>query len=126
MLIKKPDAIKSSEITPETVYLQRRVFMRTALYTGAAGALAASVPGFVLGKEKNPSGTAQLAPLGKISKSPYPTTEELTPFEDITTYNNFYEFRTDKSDPAGSNRGRGASLLQVNVQIPESTTWKIS
>ena len=58
--------------------------MRNALYTGATGVLTATVPGLALGKDKNPPGTAQLAPLGKLAKSPYSTTEELTPFEDVT------------------------------------------
>ena len=105
MLIKRPDDIKPSEITPETVYLERRRFIRNALYAGAAGTLAATVPGLVMGKDKSPPGTANLAPLGDLVKSPYSTREELTPFEDITTYNNFYEFGTDKSDPA-ENSGR--------------------
>jgi len=100
MLIKKPDDIQPSEITPESVYLERRKFIRNALYAGAAGTLALTVPGLVTGKEQTPPGTAELAPLGKLVKSPYSAKEELTPFEDVTTYNNFYEFGTDKSDPS--------------------------
>jgi len=100
MLIKKPDDIKPSEITPESVYLQRRKFMRNALYAGAAGTLAAAFPGIVLGRNRVPPGTAGLAPLDNISKWPSSTTEKPTPFEDVATYNNFYEFGTDKSDPS--------------------------
>lgn len=100
MLIRKPDDINPSEITPEPAYLDRRRFLRNALYAGAAGTLAITVPGLVTGKEKTPPGTAHLAPLGDVVNSPYSTAEELTPYEDITTYNNFYEFGTDKSDPA--------------------------
>ncbi|MGH8119319.1 MAG: protein-methionine-sulfoxide reductase catalytic subunit MsrP [Gammaproteobacteria bacterium] len=105
MLIKKPDDIKPSEITPESVYLDRRRFIRTALFAGAAGTLAVTVPGLVTGKEQTPPGTANLAPLGNLVKSPYSTKEEMTPFEDVTTYNNFYEFGTHKSDPS-ENSGR--------------------
>jgi len=105
MLIKKPNDIEPSEITTESVYLQRRRFMRNALYAGAAGMLAVTMPGLVLGKDKTPPGTAHLAPLDKINKGPYSTTEELTPFADVTTYNNFYEFGTDKSDPAENSSG---------------------
>ena len=80
MLIKKPDDIKSSEITPEELYHDRRDFLRAAGLLGiatATGSLAAFT---------NRQGQQQK--------------EELTPFEDVTTYNNYYEFGTDKSDPA--------------------------
>jgi len=105
MLIQKPDEIKPSEITPESVYLQRRKFMRSALYAGAAGTLAITIPGLVLGRDKIPPGTASLAPLDNFNKWPDSTTEKPTPFEDVTTYNNFYEFGTDKSDPSENSGG---------------------
>jgi sulfoxide reductase catalytic subunit YedY len=105
MLIRKPDEIKPSEITPEPVYRQRRKFMRSALYAGAAGTLAITIPGLALGRDKTPPGTAGLAPLDYFNKWPDSTTEKPTPFEDVTTYNNFYEFGTDKSDPSENSGG---------------------
>lgn len=95
MLIRRPGDIPSSEITPHSAYLNRRRFM--------AGA--AAVAGVALGAEQ----IARFAAPGKVLaanklstvKSPLSTTgEPLTSFEDITHYNNFYEFGTDKSDPA--------------------------
>ena len=85
MLIKRPSDIAPSSITPRQVYLRRREFM-----TGAAGlALAAAAPW-----------GAMAAPLS-AAKSPLSTTDEpQTPLKDITSYNNFYEFGTDKDDPA--------------------------
>ena len=80
MLIRKPDDIPSSEITPESVYLDRRRFLRL----GAAGAV----------------GAAALSPAGLRADTAPPQQDELTPFEDVTSYNNFYEYGTDKSDPA--------------------------
>ena len=85
MLIKRPSDIAPSEITPRAVYLRRREFL--------AGAAALGLIGL--------SGTrATAAPL-QAATSPLSTTgETVTPLKDITTYNNFYEFGTDKGDPA--------------------------
>jgi sulfoxide reductase catalytic subunit YedY len=82
MLIRRPDDIRSSEITPESAYLGRREFIRAA---GLAGA-ALAAPAIVLRR------TAHGAPRTQ--------SDALTPLEDVTTYNNYYEFGTDKSDPA--------------------------
>ncbi|OGT79745.1 MAG: mononuclear molybdenum enzyme YedY [Gammaproteobacteria bacterium RIFCSPLOWO2_02_FULL_47_50] len=99
MLTRKPSDIKPSEITPESIYRQRRKFMQDVISTGVAGALVASFPGLILAKDKD--STAKLAGenLSAVGKSPYSTDEPLTPFDDVTTYNNFYEFGTDKGDP---------------------------
>jgi sulfoxide reductase catalytic subunit YedY len=99
MLIKKPADIKPSEITPEKIYHERRNFMQGMVTTGIAGAMAASFPGLVLAKDKEPSEMSG-EKLPDISKSSYSTDEPLTPYQDVTTYNNYYEFGTDKSDPA--------------------------
>ncbi|MCU0635430.1 MAG: protein-methionine-sulfoxide reductase catalytic subunit MsrP [Gemmatimonadaceae bacterium] len=76
MLIRRPDDIPASEITPESVYLDRRAFLAAA----GAGALLAAAP------------TAARA-LGVQPK------DEVTPEEDATSYNNFYEFGLDKEEP---------------------------
>jgi sulfoxide reductase catalytic subunit YedY len=86
MLIRRPADIASSEITPETVYVDRRRFLGMAASAGAAtlmpGTLAACKP----------------ADGGQQPQ------EKLTPLEDVTSYNNFYEFGTDKGDPARNAR----------------------
>jgi sulfoxide reductase catalytic subunit YedY len=87
ILIKKPTDIKSSEITPKSVYLDRRRFMKQAFATGLLLAADAMLPAW-----------AKRWP--ELAKSKYSTDEKLNTYEDITTYNNFYEFGTDKSDPA--------------------------
>jgi methionine sulfoxide reductase catalytic subunit len=84
--------IPAREITPEGVYLGRREIMRS----GAALALAASAG---LGARRALAGGPGLP---AIKKGPYTLTEAQTPWKDITTYNNFYEFGTDKGDPAAS------------------------
>ncbi|MEJ2687735.1 MAG: protein-methionine-sulfoxide reductase catalytic subunit MsrP [Gammaproteobacteria bacterium] len=91
MIIRKPGDIHPSEITPEEVYRERRRFMQSA----AALAGAALVPGLGL------AGNAHAAlTLGTVTKGPFSTDETKTPYKDVTTYNNFYEFGTGKSDPA--------------------------
>src|SRR5215468_10573676 len=70
MLIQRGADILSSEITPEGVYQNRREFMKTALLAPAAAVQA------------------------------FNTTEKITPYEYATTYNNYYEFGTERSDPS--------------------------
>jgi sulfoxide reductase catalytic subunit YedY len=96
MLIKKPRDIRSSEITPKDLYLNRRQFLLSA----SAAALSA---GAVLsGLDASLSNQRVMAAekLGDLRKSSFSTSEKLNSFKDITTYNNFYELGTDKSDPA--------------------------
>ncbi|MGA9407471.1 MAG: mononuclear molybdenum enzyme YedY, partial [Bacteroidota bacterium] len=95
MLIKKNDDILPSEITPETLYHNRREFMRNAAFVIAGAAAATVFP-------KNVSSVfAQDGATWKPAhSSTFDTTEDLTPYKDITSYNNFYEFGVDKDDPA--------------------------
>ncbi|MGE3840683.1 MAG: protein-methionine-sulfoxide reductase catalytic subunit MsrP [Vicinamibacterales bacterium] len=94
MLIRNASDVKSSEITPESLYLDRRRFLQ-AVGWPALGAAAAVWPGSPLVTDAG----AQTA-LPNVKPSTYKVDEKLTPFEDVTTYNNFYEFGTDKEDPA--------------------------
>jgi len=97
MLIKKSSDIPSSEITSKSLYLNRR-----QLITGAAIAGAAAVAGFGLREIGSPSTVAGAnAKIDGLQKSPFSTTEKQTPYKDVTNYNNFYEFSTDKYEPAG-------------------------
>ena len=97
MLIKKPSEIKSSEITDEKLYCNRRHFLLTAA-TAAAGAVIAAC-------KKSPPPNVATAPLPKLEgivKSSFTVDEPINSLKDITSYNNFYEFGTDKSDPAAN------------------------
>lgn len=96
MLIKKPSDIKSSEITDESVYLNRRSFLKSSsgiILAGSAGLL--GVPGMV--QSENAIEGKKLSYTANASLSSKETT---TPYEQITEYNNFYEFGTDKYSPA--------------------------
>jgi sulfoxide reductase catalytic subunit YedY len=101
MLIKKPDDIKSSEITDRRVYLSRRNFMR-----GAAFAASTVATGLLYRRLLAPD--VQLAnPTGNPAPGAQPGAkqwglpgEDATPYHDITHFNNFYEFGTDKYSPA--------------------------
>jgi sulfoxide reductase catalytic subunit YedY len=101
MLIKRPADIRSSEITDRKLYLNRRDFMRTA--TGAAAAAAAGL-GVVAGSSavlEAATPAPHGAKLPNVVKSPLSTTDEkVNTWEQITTYNNYYEFGTDKESPS--------------------------
>ena len=93
MLIQRASDIPSSEITPEKVYRNRREFVKAA-----SAALGIAAAGTILPAcASTPSSTVTQA---AKPKGPYDTDEKLTPYEYVTTYNNFYEFGTDKGDPA--------------------------
>jgi len=97
MLIRKAAEIPSSEITPKETYLNRRKFL-----AGAALAGAAAVAGLTFRELAEPSLAAQAgAKIDGLQKSPFSTAEKQTPYKDVTNYNNFYEFSTDKYEPAG-------------------------
>jgi methionine sulfoxide reductase catalytic subunit len=99
MLIGKPAAIKSSEITPKSTYLNRRNFLAGATIAGAAAVAGIAFRDFA--ELVAPPLTAHAnAKIDGLQKSLFSTTEKETPYKDITTYNNFYEFSTDKDGPA--------------------------
>lgn len=98
MMIKKPADIPSSEITPKPAYMNRRKFI-----AGAAAAGAALAGGFYLRNHLDSDNTVHAggAKLSGIVKSPLSTSEKPNSFQDITNYNNYYEFSTDKYEPNG-------------------------
>ncbi len=98
MLIKKAVDIPSSEITPKRLYLNRRRFLAGASLAGAAAVAA----GMGLREMASPSSIVQAnTKIDGLQKSPFSTSETITPYKDVTNYNNYYEFSTDKYEPAG-------------------------
>jgi sulfoxide reductase catalytic subunit YedY len=97
MLIKKEPDIPSSQITPKRLYLNRRKFLAGTAVTGLAAAA-----GMRLSEFSSPEASVQAnAKIEGIQKSSFSTTEKITPYKDVTNYNNYYEFSTDKYGPAG-------------------------
>jgi methionine sulfoxide reductase catalytic subunit len=115
MLILKHDrnAPTSSEITPESHYFNRRQFMQGASALGAGAAVstslilpnhaeAAALPYATFTERPDAPNYLKKKIAGRKRALVNPTGEELTPYKDVTTYNNFYEFGTDKADPAAN------------------------
>jgi sulfoxide reductase catalytic subunit YedY len=96
MLIKPASDIRSSEITDKKVYLNRREFIR------AAGGSAVAAAAGIVGAEAlvQARGAAHGRKLENVKKGPFGADEKLNAWEDITSYNNYYEFGTDKASPA--------------------------
>src|SRR5258706_15550794 len=96
MLMGNPAKIKSSKFTPKSPYQTRRNFLAGATIAGAAALTGVAFRELII-----PPLTAHAnAKIDDLQKSPFSTTEKQTPYKDITTYNNFYEFSTEKDGPA--------------------------
>ncbi len=115
MQLRGSNEIRSSEITPERIYMNRRRFVGRAAKLAAAAAVSPSL----LACDPSPGRSEELGGAGPsddtggsgarqssgIQERDWSVVrseldEPLTPYEDVTSYNNFYEFGTDKADPA--------------------------
>lgn len=100
MLIRRPSDVLPSEITPESVYRERRELIRAAggalAYAGLAGAALASPAAFAQAPKR------ETIKLFGVTPGPHSTTEKKNKLEEITNYCNFYEFGPDKDDPAAN------------------------
>jgi sulfoxide reductase catalytic subunit YedY len=101
MLIKTAPDIRSSEITPKHLYLNRRRFLAGLPVAGAALMAGRALAG---------------ARIEGVGKSPFSTSEKVTPFNDITHYNNYYEFGTSKEQPADLAKTLRTSPWTVSVE----------
>ena len=109
MLIKKPEDIKSSEITDQKTYLNRRLFIRAAVLAGTATASTLLYRTLNPPPAEKPKGDT-LTNVARPSQEEgvqegYTVQDKLTPLEEITNYNNFYEFDTSKSGVAYAAKG---------------------
>jgi len=86
MLIKRKTDLTEHDVTPFDLYKERRRFIKA----GVAATAALGFPWLAQAK----------LTLGRITPGPFSTDEEQTPYKDVTTYNNFYEFGTGKDEPA--------------------------
>ena len=118
MLIKRPSDGKPSEITDRALYLNRRKFVQRA-----AAVLATGIPGWYGARAAVP-GKVELP---GIRKSAYSTNEPLNSFKDIKSYNNFYEFGTDKYSPAerAKNLRTRPWTVTVSGEVKRSKTFDV-
>jgi sulfoxide reductase catalytic subunit YedY len=106
MLIKKSADIRYSEVTPKALYLNRRKFL-------------AGIPAAFLGAREllSPSARARAGTkLPELAKSPFSTSEKENTFNDVTHYNNYYEFGTEKDQPAEYAKNFKTSPWTVSVE----------
>jgi len=112
MLIRKPTDLTDADITPKQVYLNRRKFLEAMGIVGAT-----AVAGSRLLELAAPSETAVAATkFSGLLKSPFSTTEKENSYQEVTHYNNFYEFGTDKTDPAKNAQKFDTSNWMVSVE----------
>lgn len=96
MVVKKDNGIKSSEITPENVYLNRRNFIRAGLIAGTTLATA-ELYRFINVPPEPEVQTAKIENIIQPAATPAVSNEKPNSYEDITNYNNYYEFSTTKT-----------------------------
>lgn len=96
--IKKPTDICPSEITDEKIFKQRRRIIQAAGL--GVGALVSSPAAALFGDDKKAESVSQGKKFAKVVKSPLSTDIKPNSYEAISSYNNFYEFATDKQSPA--------------------------
>jgi methionine sulfoxide reductase catalytic subunit len=124
LLIKRPADIRSSEITDQNVYLNRRTFIRaagSAIALAAAGTIANQVQ--LRAQPAAPHG----AKLPNVKPSAFSTTEKQNTWEQITRYNNYYEFGTSKDDPAFNAKRLKPSPWSVAVEgeVAKPAVWHL-
>jgi sulfoxide reductase catalytic subunit YedY len=105
MIIRKPSDLRYSEVTPKQVYLNRRRFLGAAPI--ALGALIGS---------RVAQATTKLSGVTRSSYTVDEKVDKISPLDVITHYNNFYEFGTDKEDPARNAQNFRTSPWMVKIE----------
>jgi len=122
MLIRKAPDLTYADVTPKSLYLDRRRFLRSM---GIAGA--AALAGARFWELASPRISAFAATkFNGLIKSPFSTTEKQNTYDDVTHYNNFYEFGTDKSDPSKNAGKFQTSPWSVSVEGEVKTPRKLA
>jgi methionine sulfoxide reductase catalytic subunit len=96
MLLRKKPELTYADVTPKSLYLNRRKFLQSAGVIGAA-----ALAGRGLWELASPTSSVFAGEkLNVALKSPFSTTEKQNTYDDVTHYNNYYEFGVDKTEPA--------------------------
>ena len=112
MLIRRSPDLTYADVTPKSVYTNRRTFLRTMGIAGTAAVAGATWWKLAMPVEE----VYATSKLDIAAKSPFSTSEKETPYNDVTHYNNFYEFGTDKTDPA-KNAGANHDVRESSDSI---------
>ncbi len=111
MWIHKPSELRYSQITPKSMYLNRRKFLESAGMAAAAALAGRRLLGLAWPGQTAFAGTK----LSGVAKGPFSTSEPQTPYEDVTHYNNYYEFGVAKDAPARNAGSLRTSPWSVSV-----------
>jgi sulfoxide reductase catalytic subunit YedY len=111
MLIRRSPDLTYADVTPKSVYLNRRKFLQGMGLAGGAALVGTRLLDLVSPSNRVYAGTKLTTVKGSFN-----TDEKITPFDDVTHYNNFYEFGTDKSDPAKNAQNFQTSPWSVSVE----------
>jgi len=122
MLIRSKPDLTYADVTPKDVYFNRRRFLQAM---GLAG-VTAFAGKQLLALAAPPLKTLAAGKFPNLAKSPFSTTEKETSFEDVTHYNNFYEFGIDKDAPAKNAQKFRTSPWSVSVEGEVKTKRKFS
>jgi methionine sulfoxide reductase catalytic subunit len=121
MLIRRKPDLTYADVTPKDLYFNRRKFLKAMGLTGAAAFAGKSLLDLA-----NPGGVLAAGKFPNPIKSPFSTTEKETSFEDVTHYNNFYEFGIDKDAPAKNSQKFRTSPWSVAVEGEVKTKRKFT
>jgi len=122
MLIRRAPDLTYSDVTPKSVYLDRRKFLRAM---GIVGATAVAGKG-LFDLALRPRTAFAATQFAGLIKSPFSTSEKQNSLNDVSHYNNFYEFGTDKSDPAKNAQNLKTSPWTVSVEGEVKTPRKFT
>ena len=122
MLIRKAPDLTYADITPKSVYADRRKFLRAMGIVGATVAAGKSLFDLAL----PPQTVFAATQFTGLAKSPFSTTEKQNSLNDVSHYNNFYEFGSEKSDPAKNAQNFKTSPWTVSVEGDVKTPRKFS
>ena len=122
MLLRKAPDLTYADVTPRSVYLHRRKFLRAMGVVGATASIGKGLFDLAWPPHTAFAGTK----LAGLAKSPFSTTEKQNSYDEVTHYNNFYEFGSDKSDPAKNAGSLRTSPWTVSIEGEVKKPQKLS
>src|SRR5258708_18417220 len=112
MWLRKAPDLTYADVTPRSVYLHRRKFLRAMGVGGATASLGKGLFDLAWPPHAEFAGTK----IAGLAKSAFSTTEKQNSYDEVTHYNNFYEFGTDKTEPARNSKNFNISPWSVSIE----------